>query len=194
MDELIARLDVVLRNYRPEYYHRLLPGLTVTEIRATEESLGFSFPRVLKNLYLWKNGQPALYFEPLFQNRTFESIQQVVESHRVLTELEQCGEFDTLNGWSRKWIPFLANGAGDYHCVDMEGVFTGQQGQIIEFWHDIPSRTILAPSLESWLASFVHMLENEDWDEYKRCKETGEDFFIDWQPDIPGYPVRAWAG
>ena len=194
MDELIARFDAVLRRHRPEYYERLLPGLTASEMRAFEEYLGFSLPQAFKNLYMWRNGQPTLYFERLFQNLVYENIQQVEESHRVLTELEQCGEFDKPNWWSDRWIPFLANGAGDHYCIDMKGVFTGQQGQIVEFWHDNPDRTVLAPSLEAWLSSVVSMLEKEDWDEYKYYKETGKDFLIDWKPDMPGYPIRKTAG
>ena len=194
MDALIARLDAVLRQHRPEYYEHLLPGLTASEMRAFEAYLGFSLPQTFKDLYMWKNGQPTLYFESLFQNLMYENIQQVKESHRVLTELEQCGEFDKPNWWRNTWIPFLANGAGDHCCVDMEGVFTGQQGQVIEFWHNDPDRTVLAPSLEAWLTSVVSMLEQEDWAEYDYCKEMGEDVFIDWEPDMPGYPIQKTAG
>lgn len=47
-------------------------------------------------------------------------------------------DFEIENWWNEHWIPVFHNGGGDYICYDTKGIFTGNKGQIIEFWHCWP--------------------------------------------------------
>ena len=124
------------------------------------------------------------------------TIEEVVGTHRLLTEMLEGGEFDLQMWWSPRWVPFLDNGCGDHQCIDMGGAFGGVAGQVISFWRDWDSRNIEYPSLEKWLDTFVVSLEAGLW------REVGGDLHpIDedrWDPFLrkmsPGYPIEANAG
>ena len=78
-------------------------------------------------------------------------------------------DFDIENWWNEKWIPIFHNGAGDYICLDTGGIFTGREGQLIEFWHADKDRNIIAPTLELLLSKLNHYYETiqpKDFDEY----------------------------
>jgi len=61
--------------------------------------------------------------------------------------------------WSRRWIPVLHNGAGDFLCVDLDPPADGRLGQVIAVYHDEPSRIRMARSHSSWLARFADRLD-----------------------------------
>ncbi|MBC8085392.1 MAG: hypothetical protein H7Z21_19510, partial [Hymenobacter sp.] len=44
-------------------------------------------------------------------------------------------------------------------CLDLEGTFTQQPGQIIEHWHDWEPRNVIFPNLTAWLAAVVQAYE-----------------------------------
>src|SRR5262249_40772420 len=58
------------------------------------------------------------------------------------------GDFDKITAddevkavyWNAKWIPFAANGAGDFLCLDMAPTKRGVTGQIMLFNHEEPHR------------------------------------------------------
>ncbi len=190
MESLIGLLDDLLRQHRPAYYQRLLPAATAGDILALESCLGVALPPAFKSLYLWRNGQPSNLYESWQNNQTLMSLAAIREAHDVLTGLLREGEFERARWWHPQWIPFLDNGGGDHFCVDLAGVFTGDRGQIIEFRHDNPIREIVAPNFKAWLAGYVDLIQNEDWEYYE---ETGDELYLDWDSDIEGYPIRAEA-
>jgi cell wall assembly regulator SMI1 len=195
MNDLIARLDKWLRVNRPDYYPDLQPGVTATEISKFEKQFALQVPQLFKELYMWRNGQASIFSTSLQFNRTFMSIELINGSRDVLNRLLDLGEFEQ-NWWHREWIPFLSNGGGDYLCIDLAGVFTGTEGQIITFWHDWESRNIEYPSLEKWLEVFVGSLEENLW------KDVDGDFHptddTKWESFLakhnPGFPIRRVAG
>lgn len=191
MLNLIEKLDTLLKQYRPAYYEKLLPGLAISEITAFEEVLGFSLPQDYKDLYQWRNGQSTSYYEAFHWNQTWMSNKEVKGSISDLNALLRGGDFEKTNWWNSMWIPFLSNGAGDHFCLDIAGVFTGQKEQIIEFRHNHAERKIVAPNMAIWLADYVALLEQEDWDYYR---ETGKVPFLEWKCNTPGYPIRQMAG
>jgi cell wall assembly regulator SMI1 len=80
-------------------------------------------------------------------------------------------DFEIENWWSEKWIPIFHNGNGDYICYDSGGLFTGQQGQLIEFWHADNDRNVIAPTLEVFISKLNHYYEtkqNKDFNKYFR--------------------------
>lgn len=90
-------------------------------------------------------------------------------------------DFEIENWWNAKWIPLFHNGGGDYICYDCEGTFTGNAGQIIEFWHADNDRNIIAPNLEAFLFqlnSYFEKNETAAFDEYFEVE------------NIEGYPKK----
>ena len=61
--------------------------------------------------------------------------------------------------WNPRWIPLTSNFCGDHHCLDLSASLRGSQGQIIEMWHDVDMRPIVAPSFRAWLETFAEDLE-----------------------------------
>jgi cell wall assembly regulator SMI1 len=195
MEKLIARLDRWLKEHRPAYYAELQPGLSGPRLREFQREVGFRMPNAFKELYAWRNGQDPRCSTALQHNRMFMSIEDVLDTHRLLNELLEGGEFDGELWWCPRWVPFLDNGSGDHQCIDMGGAFAGVEGQVINFWHDWESRNIEYSSLEKWLETFVASLEAGLW------REVGGDLHpIDedrWDAFLgemnPGYPIKANA-
>lgn len=87
------------------------------------------------------------------------------------------------------------NGGGDHLCIDLEGRFEGSAGQILDFWHDVESRTIGYPSFDAWLQSFVESLDAGLWQEsggdMQPLAEDSYQAYVAERND--GYPIEAEA-
>lgn len=153
---LLQRLDELLRRHRPDYYATLNPPATAAELAAFEQEFDLTLPSELRQWFAWHDGQQG--FDSFFQNNCLQSLDGAAESMRINRELLADGDF-VPNWWRPGWVPFLENGGGDHVCVDLEGTFTGQAGQIMEHWHDGEARTVLFPDLGSWLAAVVRGYE-----------------------------------
>jgi cell wall assembly regulator SMI1 len=57
----------------------------------------------------------------------------------------------------------IANGAGDFLCVDLDPPEEGTSGQLILVHHDDPERIRMTRSLTSWLTRFADRLEAGDY-------------------------------
>ena len=196
MERLISRLDQWLEDHRPAYYAKLQPGLSGHRLDEFERDIGFPVPEAFKELYAWKNGQDPSCFAALQHNRMFMSIEDVLDTHRILNEFLEGGEFDHDMWWSPRWVHFLDNGGGDRQCIDMGEAFFGVEGQVINFWHDWDNRDIEYPSLEKWLEVFVATLEAGLWREAEGdLHPVNEDKWHDFLAEMnPGYPIKANAG
>lgn len=187
MERLISRLDVWLRSNRASYYAQLLPGATDEEIQQFEQSLGLSLPESFKVLYQWHNGQPDDFFEAFHDNKMFLSLQEIERAWSDLKELLESGDFEIENWWHVGWVPFLHDGGGNYLCLDLEGTFTGQKGQLLEFWHDDYDRDVLYPSFEDYLETLVRCFEQEVWQKDEEFWGVEKDYIT---RHNPGYPKR----
>lgn len=187
MERLISRLDVWLRSNRASYYDQLLPGATDEEIQRLEQSLGLSLPESFKVLYRWHNGQPDEFFEAFHDNKMFLSIQEIEKTWIDLKELLEGGDFEIENWWCVGWVPFMHDGGGNYLCLDLEGTFTGQKGQLLEFWHDDYGRDVLYPSFEDYLETLVKYFESEVWQKDEKYWIVEKDYIT---RHNPGYPKR----
>lgn len=49
--------------------------------------------------------------------------------------------------WNSAWIPFAADGTGNFLCIDTDPARGGSNGQIITMWHDDDRRNVVAPCL-----------------------------------------------
>jgi cell wall assembly regulator SMI1 len=64
--------------------------------------------------------------------------------------------------WSRHWIPFAADRAGNHACLDLAPAAGGMKGQIIDWDHECgPSRVLFTDSAPL-LTAFAAQLEHSD--------------------------------
>lgn len=168
MNETIQQLDLLLSTVRPEFYQYLKNPLTDQQIGSLEAAYQVKLPADLRVLYTWKNGQQDDCYEAFVNNSTFLPLEEALEIAKENTSMIGL-DFEIDNWWHEQWIPILHNGGGDYICYDLGGLFTGQEGQLIEFWHADNDRNVVAPSLGSFLGKLKEYYENtpaEDFDEY----------------------------
>ena len=185
--DLITRLDAWLRENRIDVYESLQPGADADVLVQMEADFGFRLPALFRELYMWRNGQQG-QVPPSFRNNSYlMPIDEISHTWREMTSMQEHGEWEQPQWWSRGWVPFLHNGAGSNLCVDMLGSFTGRQGQVIEFWAKFGDRPIIAPDIDTWLRHFVETMEQGLW-----AKDGDGNFSpLDDKnlPQIPGYPV-----
>ncbi|MFD1604597.1 SMI1/KNR4 family protein [Flavobacterium artemisiae] len=180
MESILQKLDQNLSSLRPEFYKTLQEPLNNADIEALEKKYNVILPEDLKALYKWKNGQEANNFESFVNNSMFIPLDEALDIASENTSMIGF-DFEIENWWNAKWIPLFHNGGGDYICYDGEGTFTGNSGQIIEFWHADNDRDVIAPNLESFLSQLNSYFESnqvEDFDEYFEVEK------------IQGYPKR----
>ena len=193
MSDAIRRLERWLKANRPDYLAQLQPGATDAQLDELEATLDVKLPEALRELYKWRNGQPDDCYDGLSHNREFSNINTVRENWEMLTEMIGA-DFEHSHWWRRSWVPFLYNGGGDHVVVDVEGSFGGERGQVLRFWHDWEDRSIVAPSIQSWLEHFVIALETGvlRWNEEEEMVlEPDELDIVSWSKHlIDGYPVK----
>jgi cell wall assembly regulator SMI1 len=165
--EKIQILDTHLSTLRPEFYPSLKQPLHNNEINSLEEKYKIKIPDDLKVFYKWKNGQNEDCYTAFVNNSIFIPLDQALEI--AIENTSMIGlDFEIENWWNEKWIPIFHNGGGDYICYDFGGIFTGQKGQLIEFWHADNDRNVIAPTLEAFISQinyYYEMKENIDFDE-----------------------------
>ena len=191
MEELIQRLDSWLRQNRPDYYKKLLPGLTEQELTDLEKELGVELPADFKTFYRWRNGQAENQFDSLVSNFMWMNIRSVIQSLNGMNEIMAENDFHPY-WWRAKWMPFLTNEHDTEYCLDLEGSFTEVKGQILLFLNDDAIREVFHSSFYKWLETVVIALErglfrgDEDdtrLQEYETYSELEREI-------NPGYPIR----
>ncbi len=103
-------------------------------------------------------------------------------------------ELDTLlrgvrPDYCQRLLPGLAD--DELHlCLDLEGSFTGNPGQLVRFWHDDAQRPIEAPDLEAWLRWYLASVREAADERDDPSQPVDVEFGA---PSIPGYPIRTSA-
>lgn len=168
MKELVEGLNKQLETSRLDYYQNLKEPLKEEEIEILEEKYKVQIPNDLKELYKWKNGQNHDCYEAFVNNSTFMPLEDVLESAEEFTSMIGY-DFEIENWWNENWLPIFGNGGGSYICYDLGGIFTGNKGQLIEYWNRDNDRNVIAPNLKTFISQLVDYYENnktEDFDEY----------------------------
>jgi cell wall assembly regulator SMI1 len=174
MKELISKLDNQLKELRPNYYQKFEAPLNKGEIELLEDKYKIQIPDDLKELYKWKNGQAMICNEAFVNNSMFMSLEDVLESAEEFTSMIG-SDFEIENWWNENWLPIFGNGGGSYICYDLGGIFTGNKGQLIEYWKGDNDRNVIAPNLETFISQLVKYYDNnkpEDFDEYFHIKKS----------------------
>lgn len=184
MEKTLQRLDSHIKKLRPDFYKSLQEPLSKEEIQRMEEQYNVQIPEDLKAFYQWKNGQESSCYDSFVNNSMFIPLDEALETAEELTSMIGT-DFEIENWWNRNWIPVFHNGGGSYLCYDREGIFTGNRGQILEFWNRDHDRNVIAPD-------FQHFLEQLNI--YYTGKSAEEfDGFFDVE-DIDGFPKRFIVG
>ncbi|RLJ69333.1 SMI1/KNR4 family protein [Pedobacter alluvionis] len=168
MDEIIQKLDKYLSILRPEYYRELNEPLDDSQLDKLEEYYKIEIPKDLRILYKWKNGQKPNCYEAFVNNSMFIPLHQALYDASELTTMIGF-DFEIENWWNENWIPIFQNGGGDSTCYDLQGIFTENRGQLIEFWHADNDRNVIAPALETFfekIIGFYETIQREEFDEY----------------------------
>ena len=174
MKELINRLNNQLERLRPDYYQTLKSPLNDSEIELLEEKYKVQIPNNLKELYKWKNGQDQNCYEAFVNNSMFMPLEDVLDSAEEFTSMIG-SDFEIENWWNESWFPIFGNGGGSYICYDLGGIFTGDKGQLIEYWNRDNDRNVIASNLETFISQIVKYYDNnkpEDFDEYFQIKKN----------------------
>jgi len=159
MDDLIRRANAWLKANRPDYYATLRPGVDDVALEAYQVRLGLVLPTELKQLYRWRDGQDLdIGAEALVYNHMFLPLSDSAASKELLDGLIGA-DFDDPAWWRRGWVPFTLNFGGDHYCLDLDAEGGGTPGQVIDFWHDEPTRNVLAASLADWFRALVVAME-----------------------------------
>ena len=183
--QLIERLVQWLRTHRPAYYQSLQPPLDAAQLAELEAFANLTLPAEFRQLYGWKGGQSGGSPEPLYDGRSFMQPAELREGMRANNELREMGVFDEETWWRPGWLPFLTDGGGNFLCLDTEGSFGGQAGQLISFRSENPARDIEYPDLNSFLSSLV-----EGFEAAQRRGSLAAPIEI---PYPAGYPLRRQA-
>lgn len=180
MNDLIQKLDNYLSLLRPDYYLELAPPLDDSQLDKLEAHYKIKLSEDLRTLYKWKNGQRADCYEAFVNNSMFIPLHQALYDASELTSMIGL-DFEIENWWNENWIPIFQNGGGDNICYDLRGIFTGTQGQLVEFWHADNDRNVIAPSLEAFFSKIIEFYEI-------KAKEEFDDYFT--VEALASYPKR----
>lgn len=101
---------------------------------------------------------------------TLMPLTEMVHDWHNQKELVEMGEFadDTPKSakgiredwWNVNWIPFAANGGGDYFCIDLAPAVGGTKGQVISHNHETGEHKKIARSLRVWLHQLAYDLRD----------------------------------
>jgi cell wall assembly regulator SMI1 len=176
MQQTLATLDNYIQNLRPELYSNLQAALSPEGIDVLEQKYNITLPDDLKTFYCWKNGQDDSSYEAFVNNSTFIPLEEALDTARELTDMIGT-DFEIENWWNESWIPIFHNGGGSYICYDLRGIFTGQAGQLIEYWNKDNDRNVIAANLEGFLEllnGYYAYTPKEKFDDFFSMDTTGE--------------------
>ncbi len=167
MERILEILNSHIQKLRPEFYSNLNAPLDDHDIQHFERKYNIQIPEDLKILYLWKNGQESSCYEAFVNNSMFIPLEEALEIAQELTGMIGT-DFEMENWWNENWIPVFHNGGGSYICYDLRGIFTGNKGQILQFWNRDNDRNVIASSLTHFLNQLSRYYEEQsgEFDEF----------------------------
>lgn len=168
MQKIWKRIEDWLAVNNPKILNSLQPGATDAELHISEESMSIELPEDVKQSYRIHDGQSNIA-PPLMGEWRLLSLKSIKKQWELMKELADKGQLTakaTSDGkvqaewWNCKWIPIAHNGAGDFHCLDLDPTPNGSVGQMICFWHMSEERKVIASSFQIWLKEFAEDLES----------------------------------
>ncbi|WP_227746489.1 SMI1/KNR4 family protein [Bordetella bronchiseptica] len=155
--------EACLRGTAPALLADLNPPATEKTLRSLQQRLGVDLPEDFLDCLRGHDGQQG-HADPLFGDYEFLSSDRILDAWEFWRKQSEGSDFNDddvepaagvrANWWNTKWIPFAANGSGDYLCLDLAPAEGGVAGQIISVWHDDGARKVRGPSFSVWLRGF----------------------------------------
>lgn len=183
MEKILETLDLHIKKLRPELYSHLNASLTEKDIQRIEKQYDIQIPEDLRALYGWKNGQVSDCYDSFVNNSMLIPLEEALDIAQELTSMIGT-DFEIKNWWNENWLPIFHNGDGDYICYDLKGIFTGNKGQILEFWNRDNDRNGIADNLGDFLNQLNQYYEDHSG-------EFDEFFTVE---SRKGFPKRFMAG
>ncbi len=159
--DTLERLERWLREHQPAFLAAMRPGATDTELDDLERAIGRQLPDDVRAFYRWRDGinegAPAAWSGCPFWNHQPMTVDHIRQCYGCA--IHDWHDPARPGWWHPAWVPIMANDNSDYLCVDTEGVWTGDRGQIIQYWHDMTMRPVESAGLGEWLVLLVEDLE-----------------------------------
>lgn len=138
---------------------KLPRGASKLALARAEKALGVQLPAEARAWYLAHDGGGDDY---VVDNRELLSLERIVDEFKVWKSLLDDGVFGANDHsepgrgvqkkwWIPAWIPVTYDGSGNHDVLDMAPGTGGTIGQIVSFWHDDASRTVVARGFLAWL-------------------------------------------
>ncbi|AOB25797.1 MULTISPECIES: SMI1/KNR4 family protein [Bordetella] len=158
-----AAFEAYLRGNAPALLADLNPPATEETLRSLQQQLGVDLPEDFLDFLRGHDGQKG-HADSLFGDYEFLSSDRILDAWafwKKQSESSSLRDGDAepaagvhANWWNTKWIPFAANGSGDYLCLDLAPAEGGSVGQVISVWHDDGARKIKGRNFSAWSRGF----------------------------------------
>jgi len=150
MQSLTSALNGILsllKEWEMPVVSYLNEGMTETNIRAQFEAAGCVPTQELIDLYSWRNGTAegptlgSLYFVPGYHLLSLEEALQCYQDYK------------DDKRWNSSWLPFMANGGGDFYIADLTNA-TPEQSPVIGYILGESIQDIEYETINSMMATF----------------------------------------
>jgi cell wall assembly regulator SMI1 len=169
MNNSWQRIENWLTTNAPDILRGLRPPASPIAIDKASIAVGIDLPTdLLEGLYHVHDGQKS-NAQNLLDEWELLPLARVSTEWRMLKELRDEGDFESTKSrssgitrqdwWHPQWIPFAANGAGDFLCTDLAPGPKGTLGQVIVFRHEDATRELVATSVKQLFADYAQALE-----------------------------------
>ena len=145
---------------------------TEDQFAQTEAVLSVELPEDFKAVYRIHNGQ-INDDEGFLWGREMLSLERIQAEWKIWKDLLDNGDFNKINSqptgpirndwWNAKWIPLTYDGSGNHDCLDLAPAEGGHIGQIIDFWHDDPTRSVEAENFGAWFSDYLEKCEKGEY-------------------------------
>ncbi len=109
-----------------------------------ERLVGETVPADFATVIGWHDGSQ----EEIFERWTLLSVTKMSKEFKRLRKAAP-------DGFSARWVPFMADSSGNFLCLDLVGEFGGQRGQILSWDHEDPDAllAVFASTQQLWLTA-----------------------------------------
>jgi cell wall assembly regulator SMI1 len=187
-EEILARLESVLREKAPQVLTNLQPGLSMNQINDLEQKSGIRIPEEIKALYHWRDGFnreainagkfqiagpiPGHFFLPLEDALKMPGI---LSNQVAGATSAQRVAFNAVAGYTKNWVTLFDDGAGDGYFFDPSR--KPEQGAV--FYHFAEeAQYVFFPSAKNLYAGIVKGYEENvfTWQEGTNGPSLNEDY------------------
>ncbi|MEN8445860.1 MAG: SMI1/KNR4 family protein [Cyanobacteria bacterium J06555_13] len=128
---------------------------TLENIQHTEAALQVTFPKSVREAYLAHNGEVKASYG-LFGCYRWLSLAEVITLHNEMKGIEEIHQFGDFT--PSFMLPLLISGGGDFYYVESVSS-ADEESEVIDWWHEVPTRDVKFPSFSNMLETFVNDLQ-----------------------------------